>query len=96
MIDESWLVPTVIVGASGLALQGLKAAWDLYFAIVNQKRARNTLQLQEINALVNLIDGLPLDDARKAARKAEIIRSIKEGKALAAVHAIVDKAMRDM
>jgi hypothetical protein len=86
----------VIVGASGLALQGLKAAWDLYFAVMNHKRARTTLQLQEINALVHLIDGLPLDNARKAARKAEIIRSIKKGDALAMVHATVEKAVQDV
>jgi len=94
--NESWLIPSLIVSAAGLAVQGLKAAWDLYFAIMNHKRARTTLQLQEINALVHLIDGLPLDDARKAARKTEIIQSIRKGDAIAAVHATIAKVIEDV
>ena len=90
-MNQSWLVPTVIVGVLGIALQGLKAGWDLFFSIKTQKNTSRALRLQELSALMNLIDALPLDSARKAARKAELVGLFQRGALPSQLYAAVDQ-----
>ena len=76
--------------ATGIALQGLKAGWDLFFAVKGQRNSRKALRLQELSAPMALLDGLPLDSARKAARKAELITLLQRGAPLAEVYAAIE------
>jgi hypothetical protein len=95
-MSDQWLVPSIVVAASGLALQGLKAGWDLYIGIATQRRARLTLRLQEVSAVIALIDALPIDQARKAVRKSEIIRSLRENRPMTAIHEIARMTVEEV
>ena len=79
-MDQAWFVPTVIIAVAGIALQGLKAGWDLVFSIRTQMNSGRALRLQELASLMNLVESLPLDAARKAASKVELIVLFQQGK----------------
>jgi hypothetical protein len=85
-----------MVSAVGLLLQGMKAGWDLYFAAATHRRAASALRLQEVGAILQLVEGLPLDTARKAAWKTEIIRTIRDQTPSANVLAAVERAVQEV
>jgi hypothetical protein len=92
-MNNVWLVPTVIVGMCGLALQGVKAAWDLYLGLAGHRRSRDSARLQEVGALMGLIEGLPLDQARRAYFKVEVIKLIESRADTASVYPLIRRAI---
>lgn len=76
-MSNAWLLPSVIVSAAGLLVQGIKAGWDLVMSIKSQSNSKDALRLQELNALMNLVAGLPIAEAQKVVWKARLMRLIK-------------------
>lgn len=91
-----WLVPTVIVGALGLLVQGIKAAWDLVMSVKSHRNTQNGLRLQEVNALMNLVAGLPLAEARKAVWKVKLVRLIREKKPMEEVYGSLEELISEV
>ena len=94
-MNNTWLVPTVIVTASGVVVQGIKAAWDLAMSIKGHANSLNALRLQEVGALMNLVDGLPLGAAQKALGKARLVRLIERKAPMSEVYAVLDDLIRE-
>jgi len=92
-MNNVWFVPTVIVGVCGLALQGVKAAWDLYLGLAGHRRSRDSAKLQEVGALMGLIEGLPLDQARKSYFKVEVIQLIESRADSSSIYQLIRKAI---
>ena len=91
-----WLVPTVIVGALGLLVQGIKAGWDLGMSVKSHRNTQNGLRLQEVNALMNLVAGLPLAEARKAVWKVKLVRLIREKKPMEEVYGSLEELISEV
>jgi hypothetical protein len=85
--DAAWLAPAVIVATVSLGVNGVKAAWDLYTAVRSHRNARAALRLQELNALLAIVQGMPVDDARKAAWRMQAVKLMKQDADVSLVYA---------
>jgi hypothetical protein len=94
-VNNAWLVPAVIVAATGVAVQGVKAAWDLVMSVRNHAHAQSALRLQEVSALMHLVDGLPLPSARKALWKVELAKLIEKRAEVSQIYSTLDKLIRE-
>lgn len=92
--EHPWLLPAAIIGVAGLALQGIKAAWDLSLSIKTKANSSRAVRLQETNALLNFIDGLPLDDTKKLGYKLEIVQTFQSGADFDALYGVAEKAIK--
>lgn len=92
--EHPWLLPAAIVGVAGLALQGVKAGWDLYLSIKAKANSARAVRLQETNALLTFIDELPLDDTKKLGFKLDLVRAFQSGATITAMYSLVDAAIR--
>jgi hypothetical protein len=92
--DHPWLLPAAIVGVAGLALQGVKAGWDLYLSVKAKANSSRSVRLQETNALLTFIDELPLDDTKKLGYKLQIVRAFQTDVSITAMYGILDAAIR--
>jgi len=91
-----WLLPTVIVGALGLLVQGVKAGWDLVMSLKSHRNTQNGLRLQEVNALMNLVTGLPLAEARKAVWKVKLVGLIRDGAPIQDVYGSLEELIAEV
>lgn len=92
-MNNAWFAPAIIVGMCGLALQGVKAAWDLYLGLAGHKRSRESARLQEIAALMGLIEGLPLDQMHRAYFKVEVIKIIERRAGASSLYPVIRQAI---
>jgi hypothetical protein len=90
-----WLVPTVFVAALGVTVQGAKAAWDLWMSIKTRVHSQNTLRLQELSALMNLVEGLPLAAAKKAILKIDVINLIENKQPTEKVYSVLNQYIKE-
>ena len=94
-MDASWLVPTVVVGAIGVSVQGIKAGWDLIGSLRTHANSQNALRLQEVGALMNLVEGLPLAAARKAVWKVNLVKLIQRKAPLADIYLSLERLIHE-
>lgn len=95
-MGAAWFVPTVILGSLGLLIQGVKAGWDLIMSIRSHRNSRDALMLQEVNALMNLVAGLPLAESRKAAWKVKLVRLIQQRAPISEVYGTLDALIAEI
>lgn len=69
------LVPSVILAAVGLTLQGIKAIADLIHQSRTRKNAEESKKIQRIATIMQFIDGLPFDDGTKSSIKTTMLLS---------------------
>jgi hypothetical protein len=89
-INNAWFIPTVIVAALGVTVQGIKAGWDLVMSLKSHRNSQNSLRLQELGALMNLVAGLPLAEARKVVWKVKLVRLIQQKAPISDVYSTLD------
>jgi hypothetical protein len=96
MALTDWLLPSVIVGAAGLLVQGIKSGWDLIMAIRTSRNTRAALRLQELNAIIHLIEGLPLPPSQKDLWKVRLVDSIRKNTPLTEIYKSLDKLVDEV
>jgi hypothetical protein len=94
--QHPWLGPSVVVAALGLLVQGIKAGWDLVLSIKASHGSQHSLKLQEIGALLNLISGLPIPEARKTVWKATVLKQLHEKGSISDIYGTVDKLLGEI
>jgi hypothetical protein len=95
-MNSAWLVPTVIVAALGLLVQGLKSGWDLVMSLRGHRNSQNALRLQEVVALMNLVAGLPLAEARKAVWKVKLVELIRKNAPMSDVYGTLEDLIAEI
>ena len=95
-MQNSWLVPSVIIGLIGVSVQGVKAGWDLFLSIKNHSRSNTALQLQEISSLMNLLEGLPLPPARRAVWKVKLAGIIQRKEPVSTIHSEMNLLLQEL
>jgi hypothetical protein len=73
--ENLWLVPAILVAIFGLLLQGIKAGWDLWFSIRNNKISQETTAFQRLSTFLTFAEGLPLMDTEKTSLKLDLINA---------------------
>jgi hypothetical protein len=95
-MSGEWLGPSVMVAACGIVVQGAKAAWDLMQSIRSHVNSREALRLQEVSALMNLVAGLPMAEARKAAWKLQLVSLIRQKAPITDVYLTLESLMAEI
>ena len=96
LTQHPWLVPSVIVAAVGLLVQGIKAGWDLVLSIRASSGSQRALRLQEVTALLNLINGLPIAEAKKGVWKARLLKQLRDNIPMSEVYKTVDTLLTEV
>ena len=94
-LNNGWLIPTVIIAAAGVAVQGIKAAWDLIMSVRSHANTRNSLRIQEVTALMHLVEGLPLPSSRKVLWKVELAKLIQKRVEVSQLYVTLDQLIRE-
>jgi hypothetical protein len=96
MSNNPWFAPAIILAALGLSVQGIKAGWDLFMSIRTHSNSTNALRLHEVGALMNLLAGLPLAEARKAVWKVRLVKLIRDKAPMAEVYKGLEELVSEM
>ncbi|HUA21871.1 MAG TPA: hypothetical protein VMB25_24165 [Bryobacteraceae bacterium] len=93
---NSWLPSAAIVAALGLLVQGIKSGWDLIMSLKSHHNTQNGLRLQEVNALMNLVAGLPLAEARRTVWKVKLVKLIRDKAPMQEVYGSLEELIAEV